>query len=134
MENFIFCAVLLKNHVSYCFILKYYITTPFWQFTKTLKQFFPYLGQSKIWKFACLFDLCNWMDQSSFEVLLLKSILVNGHYLRNTKQRFFENCCMWGYHFQMTVTLNEAGTVKTSFGIPVHCRFFLIFPEAISCR
>ena len=47
-----------------------------------------FLGQTKVWKFVCLFDLCNWMNHSSFEVILLDDLLINGHYLKNTKLRF----------------------------------------------
>ena len=42
----------------------------------------------KIWKFACLFDLCNWMNQSSFEVILIDNVLINGHCLKNTNEQF----------------------------------------------
>ena len=49
-------SILLKNHVSYNLMLKYYITILLRQFTKT------YLNlprQTNIWKFACLFYLRN---------------------------------------------------------------------------
>ena len=32
-------GILLKNHVIFSFVLKYYITVSFWQFMKTLNQF-----------------------------------------------------------------------------------------------
>ena len=50
--------------------------------------FFTCPGQTKIWKFTSLFGLCNWMNQSNFELLSLENILINGHYPKNTKQRF----------------------------------------------
>ena len=40
-------SILLKSHVSCNFMLKYYIS------------FWTYIEQTKIWKFICLFDLCN---------------------------------------------------------------------------
>ena len=49
----------LKNDVSCNVMLKYHIIITLWQFTKTLNQFFVSLGQKKICKFACLFDLSN---------------------------------------------------------------------------
>ena len=64
---------------------KYYITVLLREFTKTLKQFFTYLVETKIWKFAYLFDLRNWKNESSSEILLLYYILINGHYLENVK-------------------------------------------------
>ena len=51
-------------------------------FEKTMLVF---LWQTKVWKLASVFDLSNWMSQSSFEVLSLKDILINEHYLKNTK-------------------------------------------------
>ena len=47
-------GILLKNHISCNFMLKYCITMSLQQFTKTLNQFFDYLGQTKICKLACL--------------------------------------------------------------------------------
>ena len=64
---------------------KYYITVLFREFTKTLKQFFTYLVETKIWEFAYLFDLRNRKNKSSFKILLLHYILINGHYLENLK-------------------------------------------------
>ena len=55
-------TILLKNHVSCNFMLKYYITFSIRQFGITLNQFFIYLWQMKIWKFLCLFDLCSLMN------------------------------------------------------------------------
>ena len=81
-------SILLRNHVCCNFMLKYYITVSCPQFTKVLNQFLRYLGQTIIFKFVCLFDLCNRMNESSFEVILLDNILINGHYLKNTKQSF----------------------------------------------
>ena len=52
---------------------------------KTLNQFFTYLVQTKIWKPAYLFDLSNWKNKSSVEILSLDNILINGHYLENVK-------------------------------------------------
>ena len=48
------------------FIQKYYITISLRELMKTLNQFFYHLGQTKIWKFACPFDSCNWMNQKQF--------------------------------------------------------------------
>ena len=31
----------------------------------------------KIWKFACVFYLSNWMNQNSFEVLFLDNVLIH---------------------------------------------------------
>ena len=81
-------AAFFGKPVSCNFMLKYYITISLQQFTKTLNQFLTYLGQTKIWKFVFLFDLCNLMNQSRFEVLLLENILIDGYYLENTKYRF----------------------------------------------
>ena len=74
---------LLKNHVSFNFMLKYYITISFRQFPKILNQFFTYAGQTKILKLACLFVLIYWTNQSRFEVISLDNVLINWHYLKN---------------------------------------------------
>ena len=56
------------------------------QFTETLNEFF-YLSRTNgdFETFMCLFDLSNWKNQSSFEVLSLVNILMNGHCLKNVK-------------------------------------------------
>ena len=51
-----------------------------------------YLGQTKNLKFVSLLDLGNWMNQSSFEVILLDNLLINGHYLKIQNRVFVENC------------------------------------------
>ena len=45
--------------------------------------FWTYLLQTKICKLAYLFHLSNWKNKSSFEILSLDNILINGHYLEN---------------------------------------------------
>ena len=55
-------------------------------FTPTIS--FAHLGQTKTCKSACLFDSGDWMNQNSVEVLLMDNVLINGHYLKNTKQHF----------------------------------------------
>ena len=35
--------------------------------------------------FACLFDLSNWTNQSSLEILSSDNVLINGHDLKNAK-------------------------------------------------
>ena len=79
---------LLKYHVSFNFML--IITLQFHcdNLRKLWISFLTYLGQTKIWKFVRLCDLYNWMNQSSFEGTLLDNLLINGHYLKNTKMRF----------------------------------------------
>ena len=78
-------GILLKNHVTCNFMLKYYITLSPDNLRKLQISFFTYLEQTKIWKFVCPFDLYNWMNQISFEVILLGNVLINGDYLKNTK-------------------------------------------------
>ena len=52
-------GILLKNHVSCNFMLKYYITLLPDNLQKLQISFFTYLVQTKIWKFVYPFDLYN---------------------------------------------------------------------------
>ena len=65
-------------------MLKYYIKYLFRQFTKTLNQFFYWSSANKNLQ-TYLSDLSNWKNKSSFEILSLNNILINGHYLKNIK-------------------------------------------------
>ena len=78
-------------------------------------SFFTYLGQTKFWKFVCLFDMYKLMNQSNFEVILLDNVLINGDYLKIQNGIFVENSCMRRYDFYMTDTRNETATRKTLF-------------------
>ena len=51
-------------------------------------SFWTYLGQTKIWKFTCLFYLSNWINQSSFEVLSLENVLINRKLFQKCKIAF----------------------------------------------
>ena len=54
-------------------------------FLKLYIIFSTYLVQTNIWKLACLFDLTNQKNKSSFEILSLNNILINRHCLENVK-------------------------------------------------
>ena len=54
-------GILLKNHTTCKFVLKYYLTVP------------------------CPFDSRNWTNQCRFELLSLDNVLINRQYLNNVK-------------------------------------------------
>ena len=73
--------ILFKNHV---FTSQFYSDN----LPKNKINLFAYLVQTKIWKLVYLFDLSNWKNKSSFEILSLDDILINEHYPENVKYHF----------------------------------------------
>ena len=68
-------------------MLRFSITSQFHSknFENFKSVFLLAYGKKKNWKFACLFDLSNGMNQGSFQALLLDNILIKGCCLKNTK-------------------------------------------------
>ena len=126
---------LLKYHVSCNFMLKYYITVSLRQFTKTLNQFFDLFRTNESLEIGMPVHLYNWMNQSSFEVILLDNLLINGHYLKNTKLRFRWKLLYLGIWFlQLSPSMNKL-LEKLYFGLLHALNFSCAWhKEASYCR
>ena len=70
--------------VIYAKILRYSFIPIIYENFKSV-FFLIYLGQTKIWKLACIFDLRNWKNWSSFKVLSLDNIIIYVHYVTATE-------------------------------------------------
>ena len=77
--------ILLKNHVSCKFMLKYYTKVLLRQFTKTLNQFLNLPGANKNLEICVLVLFEQLTESNSFGVLSLNNVLINGNYFKNTK-------------------------------------------------
>ena len=117
-------GILLKNHVSCNFMLKYYITVSFWQFTKTSNQFF-YLSTANENLEICMSVWFVQLNQSNqfwgnfigcFNKWRLSQKIQNSV--------FVESCCIRGYDFYMTGSRNET----TSWKFILNSRTPSIFP------
>ena len=99
--------ILLKNHISWKFMLN--ITSEFHSdsLRKLEINFSTYSGLTKFWKFVSLFYLSNWINQRSFEVLSLDNVLINGNISEIQNSLYVGNYCTWAYHFYMMAISNE---------------------------
>ena len=80
--------------------------------------------QTKISKLACLFDLSNWKNQSSFDVLSLDNILSNGYCLKNAKVHVHWKLLHVAIPFLHDCDLQTA-TQKVSLWVLARFQFFL---------
>ena len=79
-------------------MLKYHTTVLFQQFTKTLDQFSYYLRQTKICKFACLFDLSELKDSQQF--------------CGTFTGQYFNKCLVKTTHCSLTIFTSLSSAIK----------------------
>ena len=105
-------GILLKNHVViYDKILHHGFIQTIYENFKWF--FFTYIVQAKIWKLVYLFDLSNWRNKNSFEMLSLDNILMNGHYLKNVKYHVCKKLIHVAIQFLHDCHLRWSGYLKS---------------------
>ena len=117
-------SILLKNHVSCNFILKYYIKISVRQFMKNLNQFFQLSRVSENLEICVPVWFVQFNEPKQFWGNLLDDALINGHYLKKYKIKFSLKTHMIVV-YNLNVTCNETTTWNTLCWITTRPQFFL---------
>ena len=91
--------------------------------------FFTYLVQTKTLKLVYLFDLSNWKNKSSFQILSLGNVLIKVYY--STILAKESSACLWTKWLWVRISLLW---LRLQIWRPLWARSCLTFRQTIECR